>query len=75
MLHLFVTIIWILIAICVLFGLYYLVVWVLGQLGVAIPAMVLKIIMLIIGLLILLWLVMALFGGGDFALPLYDGRR
>ena len=36
MLHLAVTIIWILIAICVLFGLYYLVIWVLGQLGVAI---------------------------------------
>jgi hypothetical protein len=76
MFHLFVTVIWILIAICVLFGLYYLVIWVLGQLGVAIPPMVLKIVMLIIGLLILLWLVTALFGAGDFAVTVpFNGRR
>jgi len=74
MLHLFVTIIWILIAVCVLFGLYYLVIWVLGQLGVQIPPMVLKITMLIIGLLILLWLVTALFGAGDFPTPFYNHR-
>ncbi len=55
MLSLFVTIIWVLIAICCLVGLYYLVIYVLGALGIPIPPMVLKILMLILGLLILLW--------------------
>jgi hypothetical protein len=61
--ELFIQIIYVLITICCVVGAYYLIVWVIEQLGIPVPAMVLKIIFLILGLLILAW-VISIFAGG-----------
>ncbi len=45
---------------------FYLVVWVLGLLGIPIPGQVIKIVGAIIFLLILLWFAQAVLGGGHF---------
>jgi hypothetical protein len=61
--QLIIDVIYVLITIACVVGLYYLVVWVLGYLGVPIPQRVLGIIFLIIGLLILAWVVSIFIGG------------
>jgi hypothetical protein len=59
-----------LIAICVLVGCYYLVIWVLGQLGIPVPAMAVKIAMIVIALLILYYLIATFAGvGGGMPFP------
>lgn len=61
--QLIIDVIYVLIAIAVIVGLYYLVVWVLDYLGIPIPMMVLRIVFLILGLLILAWVVSIFLGG------------
>ena len=55
-----------LIYICLLVGLIYLVQWVLSQLGIGIPPMVMKICWIIVGLIVilLLWRALSPFLGG-----------
>jgi len=50
------SIIWLLIYICLVVGVAWLVLWVLGQIGVALPAQVVKIFWVVVVLLILLLL-------------------
>jgi hypothetical protein len=61
--QLIIDIIYVLITIACVVGLYYLVVWVLEYLGIPIPMMVLRIVFLIIALLILAWVVSIFIGG------------
>ncbi len=58
------TVIVMLIYLCILALVLYLVVYVVGQLGIPIPPKVVQIILLIIGLLVVLWLVQTFIGGG-----------
>ena len=58
-----INVIYVLITIACVVGLYYLVVWVLEYLGIPIPVMVLRIVFLIIALLILAWVVSIFIGG------------
>lgn len=57
------SIIWLLIYLLVLGLVFYLVVWVLGILGIAIPPNVMKIVGAIIFLIVLLWFISAIMGG------------
>lgn len=52
-----------LIYICIAALIVYLVLWVLQSIGIAIPAMVVKIIWIIFALLVILWLVQAVLPG------------
>jgi len=57
-----------LIYICILALVVYLVIWVLGQIGIALPPQVVKILWVIVALVVLLMLVRLVLGGG-LALP------
>ena len=66
-----IDVIYVLIAIACVVGLYYLVIWVLEYLGIPVPGMVLRIVFLILALLILAWVVSIFLGGsmpGSFPL-------
>lgn len=56
-----------LIYLCIFVAVVWLVIWVLGQIGIPIPSMVMKIIWVIVVLLMLLYLLRAF--GGHLALP------
>lgn len=61
--QLIIDVIYVLITIACVVGLYYLVIWVLEYLGIPIPMMVLRIVFLILALLILAWVVSIFLGG------------
>ena len=66
------NVIFLLIYICVLVGLVFLVQWVLGQLGIAIPEMVMKVFWVIVVLIVILlcWRALSpLIGGGGKLFP------
>ena len=63
------TVIVMLIYLCILALVLYLVVYVVGELGIPIPPKVVQIILLIVGLLVVLWLVQTFLGAGGFSLP------
>ena len=69
MIGLAIQILWLLIALCVLVGIGWVVLWVLGQLGIIVPPMVIKIALIIIGLLCLIYALTLIAGGGGFSLP------
>lgn len=71
--QLIIDVIYVLIAIACVVGLYYLVIWVLDYLGIPVPTMVLRIVFLIIALLILAWVVSIFLGGS--ALTSFPLRR
>lgn len=58
------AVIWLLIWLLVLGLIFYLAVWVLGILGIVIPPQVIKIVGAIILLLVILWFLQAVLGGG-----------
>ena len=60
------TVINFLIVLLILGLVFYLVIWVLGLLGIAVPTQVMRIIGAIIFLIILLWFLQAVLGGGHF---------
>jgi hypothetical protein len=68
MLALAISVLWFLIGLCVLIGIVWVIIWVLGQLGIIIPPMVIKIGMIIIGLLCLIFF-LTLLAGGDIGVP------
>ncbi len=53
-----------LISICIFVAVVWLVIWVLGQIGVPLPGQVIKILWVIVGLLCFLWLYHVFTGGG-----------
>jgi hypothetical protein len=69
MLHLIIGVLWFLVFLCILVGVGWLVVWVLGQLGIPVPPMVLKIVLLVIALLCLIYFITLIAGSGGLALP------
>jgi hypothetical protein len=64
MLGLVINVLWFLVFLCIIVGIGWLIIWVLGQLGIPVPPMVVKIGLLIIGLLCLIWFLTMLVGGG-----------
>jgi hypothetical protein len=60
------TVINFLIVLLILGLVFYLVIWVLGLLGIAVPTQVMRIIGAIIFLIILLWFLQAVLGGAHF---------
>ena len=73
MLPLIINNLWFLVTVCALMGIVWLIVWVLGQLGIPVPPMVLKIALLIVALLCLIYFLTMLAGGG-IALPHLGAR-
>ena len=64
------SVIYFLIAVCVLALVIYLVIYVLRDvLGLPIPPKVIQILWVIVALLVILWLVQLVLGGGGFRLP------
>lgn len=64
------SVISILIYVCILALVVWLVIWVLGQIGVPLPAQVIRILWVIFALIVLLWFVRMFLGGGlHLALP------
>jgi hypothetical protein len=64
MLTLAINVLWFLVFLCILVGIGWVILWVLGQLGIPVPPMVVKIALLIIALLCLIWFLTMLAGGG-----------
>lgn len=58
------SVITLLIYVCVLALVIYLVIWVLGQIGVSLPSQVVKIIWIIVALIVLLWFARVLLSSG-----------
>jgi len=64
------TVITFLIYLCILALVIYLVIWVVRDvLGVPIPPKVIQILWVIVALIVILWLVQIVLGGGSFRLP------
>jgi hypothetical protein len=64
MLALAISVLWFLIALVVLVGIGWVVLWVLGQLGIVVPPMVIKLALIILGLLVLIYFLTMIAGGG-----------
>lgn len=58
------SVIMLLIYVCILALVVYLVIWVLGQIGVSLPPQVIKILWVIVALIVILLLARILLGGG-----------
>ena len=69
MLHLIISVLWFLVVLCLIVGAAWLVVWVLEQLGIPVPPMVMKIGLLVVCLLCLIYFLTLIAGGGVGALP------
>ena len=63
------SVITLLIYICILAIVVYLIIWVLGIIGVPIPAKVVQLLWVIVALIAILMLVNMVLGGGGFHLP------
>ncbi len=64
MLHLIISVLWFLVVLCLIVGAAWLVVWVLEQLGIPVPPMVMKIGLLIVVLLCIIYFLTLIAGGG-----------
>ena len=72
MLALAINVLWFLIALVVLVGIGWVVLWVLGQLGIVVPPMVIKLALIILGLLVLIYFLTMIAGGG---MNIFQGGR
>jgi len=63
-----ISILWFLVFLCILVGIGWVILYVLGQLGIPVPPMVVKIVLLVIALLCLIWF-LSMLAGGVGALP------
>jgi hypothetical protein len=75
MIALAISVCWILIGIAILCGIGYVVLWVLGQLGIVVPPMAVKIALIVFALLILIWFLGLLAGGGGLNFPAAFGTH
>jgi hypothetical protein len=60
-----INILWALVSLCIAVGIIYLILWVLGALGLAIPANIVKVIWVILVLLAIIWIVEHFLVGGS----------
>jgi hypothetical protein len=58
-----VSILWALVSLCITVAIIYLIIWVLGKLGLVIPATILRIIWVILVLLAIIWIIEHFFTG------------
>lgn len=63
------TVISLLIYVCIIALVFYLIVYVMGVIGITIPPKVVQILMVIFALIVILMIYQALVGGGGFHLP------
>jgi hypothetical protein len=63
MISLAISVLWLLIALVILVGIGWVVLWVLGQLGIVVPPMVFKLAMIVLGLLVLIYFLSLLASG------------
>jgi hypothetical protein len=77
MIELCIAILWLLTGLVILVGIGYVVLWTLGQIGVQVPPMVVKIVLIVITLLVLIYALTLVAGSGSFALPgsVYGGTH
>lgn len=75
MIGLAISVLWFLVALCVIVGIGYAVLWVLGQLGIPVPPMAVKIVLLILGLLVLIYFLTLLAGSGGISMPMPLNHR
>jgi len=66
-----VSILWALVSLCIAVGVIYLILWVIGQLGLVIPANIVKIIWVVLVLLAIIWIVQHFFIGGGSVLEVH----
>lgn len=64
MISLAIAVLWVLIALCILVGIGWVALWVLGQLGIIVPPMAVKLIMIVLGLLVLIYFLGLVATGG-----------
>ena len=69
MIQIAIDILWLLIGLCVIVGIGYVVLWVLGQLNITVPPMAIKIAFIILALLVLIYALTLIAGSGGFSLP------
>jgi hypothetical protein len=69
MIHLAIAVLWFLVGLCILVGIGWVILWVLGQLGIPVPPMAVKIALIVIGLLCLIWFLTEVVGGGGMGMP------
>jgi hypothetical protein len=75
MIELAIAVLWLLIGLCILVGIGWVVLWVLGQLGIVVPPIAVKIALIILGLLVLIYALSMVAGHtGGIGLPAL-GRR
>ncbi len=73
MIALAISILWLLIGLVVLVGIGWVVLWVLGQLGIILPPMVVKLALIVLALLILIYALGLVAGGGGGSFPGMNG--
>ena len=73
--QLIISLLWILLAVVLIAGIFLAVLWVLRYIGLPIPPQVDKFGLLIIALLALIWIVTAILGGGGVTFPPLAGHR
>lgn len=66
---LIVTVLTLLLYIVIIAIVFYAIVYVLGLIGIVVPPRIMQLLMVAFGLIVLIWLVTALLGGGGVALP------
>lgn len=69
MIGLVINVLWFLIFLCIVIGIGWLILWVIAQLGIPIPPMVVKIALIIVGLLCVIWFLTMISGGGVPSMP------
>ena len=72
---LIISLLWILLAVVLIAGIFLAVLWVLRYIGLPIPPQVDKFGLLIIALLALIWIVTAILGGGGVNFPPLSSHR
>ena len=75
MISIAISVLWVLIALCVLVGIGWVTLWVLEQLGIVVPPMVIKLALIILGLLVLIYFLSILAGGGGGSFPGISGHK
>ena len=69
MIALAIAVCWFLVGLVILVGIGWLVMWVLGQMGIPVPPMVMKVVLLVLGLLCVIWFLTLVSTGGPSTFP------
>lgn len=73
MITLAISVLWLLIGLVILVGIGWVVLWVCAQVGIVVPPMVVKLAMIVLGLLVLIYF-LGLVAGGGTGFPGFSGH-